>query len=68
MEGHEENNSKTLHCMQHVCKTQHKSATDPEGTLQGTPTTNEIHCYGLDRRIPPPSAKETGMHSLQYAC
>ena len=33
LEGHEENNPKTLYCMQHVCKTQYKSATNPEGTL-----------------------------------
>ena len=39
--------------MQHMCKTQYKSATDPEGTLQSTPTTNGIHHHGLNRFSPP---------------
>ena len=53
-----------------MCKAQHKSPANPKGTLQGTTTTNGIHCHGLDWRIPPPppQAKETGMHSQQYAC
>ena len=69
LEGHEKNNSKTLYYMQHMCKTQHKGATDSKGTLQGTHPTNGIHCNGSDRRVPPPTppAKETGMHSRQYA-
>ena len=54
--------------MQHVCKAQHKGATDSKETLQGTPKPMEFIAMDLIGEFHPPPAKETGMHSWQYAC
>ena len=50
-------------------KAQHKSPANSGGTLQGTTTTNGIHCHGLDWRIPPPlkQRKQVCTHSSMHA-
>ena len=53
--------------MQYMCKAQNKSPANPKGTLQGTTTTNGIHCHGFDWRIPPPSSKGN-RYALMAVC
>ena len=52
-----------------MCKAQHKSQANPKGTLQGTTTTNGIHCHGLDWRIPPhlKQRKQVCTHGSMHA-
>ena len=68
LERHEKDYLKTLLCVQHMCKAQHKSPANPKGTLQGASTTNGIHCHGLDWRISPPPPSKGNRYTLMAVC
>ena len=68
LEGHEKNNSKTLYCTTMCAKHNIKVQQIQKEHFNVPIQPMEFIAMDLIAEFHPPSAKETGMHSLQYAC